>query len=50
MDQSLTCDHDWEELISDMGNSEHQTMVACTKCGVPGARSNKTGEVYWPAT
>lgn len=44
------CKHEWRELVDSLWHSEIETAVECKKCGCPGAKDNKTGEVYWPAT
>ena len=44
------CKHEWRELVDSQWHSEIETAVECKKCGCPGAKDNKTGEVYWPAT
>ncbi len=41
-------EHDWKEVDSDIGGN--RTDVVCRKCGCPGERDDKTGEVFWPAT
>ncbi|KKM03789.1 hypothetical protein LCGC14_1770950 [marine sediment metagenome] len=44
------CDHEWHEKIDSQFHSENKTDVSCTKCGCPGERDTKTGNVFWPAT
>jgi len=44
------CAHEWQEKIDSQSHSENQTDVFCIKCGCPGERDNKTGDVFWPAT
>lgn len=43
------CDHSWHEVESQF-SSEYATDVRCEKCGCPGEKDNKTGDVFWPAT
>lgn len=44
------CDHDWVEKIDGFSSSESQIDLKCAKCGCPGAKDQKTGDVFWPAT
>jgi hypothetical protein len=44
------CEHEWEPVIDSQFSNETHTDVRCKKCGCPGERDEKTGEVYWPAT
>ncbi len=43
------CEHLWREMI-DNYSGPGRTDMCCVKCGVPGERTDATGEVYWPAT
>lgn len=40
--------HEWKETDDEL--SEGRTAVECIHCGVPGERTDATGEVYCPAT
>lgn len=42
--------HEWETEIDSQWHSMHSEAVYCKKCGCPGARTIKTGKVFWPAT
>ena len=44
------CGHEWKIAPGDWDAAEGRSSVECEKCGVPGERTDKTGEVYWPAT
>lgn len=42
--------HEWVTAPGDWDAMEGVSEVICSKCGVPGQRTDKTGEVFWPAT
>jgi len=44
------CDHEWDQEISSMYNSEYFVQVKCKKCGVYGEEDVRTGKVSWPCT
>ena len=45
------CEHEWElDEFDDWYSTIEYESVKCAKCKVPGQRTIKTGEVYWPAT
>lgn len=44
------CEHDWELSNSEWNCPEDCEEVVCAKCGCPGERYVKTGEVFYPAT
>lgn len=44
------CEHDWIEKTDSQFSNEYFTDVYCIKCGCPGEKYNKTGEVFWPTT
>lgn len=46
------CEHEWRALTRDHMEEGKPgfTQVECVKCGVPGERTDDTGEVFWPAT
>lgn len=50
LERGTHCKHEWETDVDSMGHNEFQETVTCKKCGVPGERTLKTDEVYWPAT
>lgn len=50
-DADEQCQHEWKESISsDSEIGGDRTYVKCVRCGVPGERNDKTGDVYYPAT
>ncbi len=44
------CEHEWQEHPDSQFSNELVTEVVCKKCGCPGQREEKTGDVFWPAT
>lgn len=44
------CEHEWQVEMDSQFHSEVETSVKCVKCGCHGARDNKTGQIFWPAT
>ena len=45
-----TCEHEWKDELDGSGTNDLFTDVKCIKCRVPGQKTNKTDEVFWPAT
>jgi hypothetical protein len=45
-----TCEHEWETDTGSWDCPLTEEQVVCKKCGCPGQRTIKTGEVYWPTT
>jgi hypothetical protein len=48
------CQHDWEAVgdldLGDVAGMGEREEVLCAKCGCPGERYSKSGEVDWPTT
>lgn len=44
------CEHEWKVSNRDWDLPIEREEVVCVKCGCPGERTVKTGEVFWPAT
>ena len=50
IDEWGVCKHEWMALSDSQFSNELVEDVKCAKCGCPGERTIKTGEVFWPAT
>ena len=48
------CQHEWEPYgdyeLGDVAGLGPRESVICIKCGAPGERYIRTGEVDWPTT